>query len=79
MAMRACLVTSCTPPTDTQQIGMSLIEVLVSLLILGVGLLGAGLIQLNALKYTDSSRMISQASFVAYDMLDRIRANAAAD
>ncbi|MDP2147556.1 MAG: prepilin-type N-terminal cleavage/methylation domain-containing protein, partial [Pseudomonas sp.] len=49
MAMRACLVTSCTPPTDTQQIGMSLIEVLVSLLILGVGLLGAGLIQLNAL------------------------------
>lgn len=58
---------------------MSLIEVLVSLLILGVGLLGAGLIQLNALKYTDSSRMISQASFIAYDMLDRIRANAGAD
>ena len=79
MAMRACLVTSCTPPTDAQQIGMSLIEVLVSLLILGVGLLGAGLIQLNALKYTDSSRMISQVSFIAYDMLDRIRANSAVD
>lgn len=57
------------------QEGMTLIEVLVAMLILGVGLLGAAMIQLNALKYTDSSRMTSQASFIAYDMLDRIRAN----
>lgn len=62
-----------------RQTGMTLIEVLVALLILTVGLLGAAAIQLNALKYTDSSRMISQASFIAYDMLDRIRANAVAD
>lgn len=61
------------------QEGMTLIEVLVAVLILGVGLLGAAMIQLNALKYTDSSRMTSQASFIAYDMLDRIRANSAAD
>ena len=33
----------------------------------------------NALKYTDSSRMTSQASFIAYDMMDRIRANSGAD
>lgn len=79
MAMRACPATSCAPSGATRQVGMSLIEVLVSLLILGVGLLGGGLIQLNVLKYTDSSRMISQASFIAYDMLDRIRANAGAD
>ena len=58
---------------------MTLIEVLVAVLILAVGLLGAALIQLNALKLTDSSRMTSQASFIAYDMLDRIRANSAAD
>jgi type IV pilus assembly protein PilV len=58
---------------------MTLIEVLVSVLILAVGLLGAALIQLKALKYTDSSRMTSQASFIAYDMLDRIRANSGAD
>lgn len=58
---------------------MSVIEVLVSLLILSIGLLGAALIQLNALRYTDSSRMTSQASFIAYDMLDRIRANVGAD
>ena len=61
------------------QEGMTLIEVLVALLILSVGLLGAAAIQLNALKYTDSSRMTSQASFIAYDMMDRIRANSAAD
>lgn len=65
-------------PLKAQQ-GMTLIEVLVSLVILGVGLLGAAAIQLNALKYTDSSRISSQASFVAYDMLDRIRANPLAD
>ena len=58
---------------------MTLIEVLVAVLILGVGMLGAAMIQLNALKYTDSSRMTSQASFIAYDMLDRIRANSGAD
>ncbi|WP_285418218.1 type IV pilus modification protein PilV [Pseudomonas sp. efr-133-TYG-5] len=61
------------------QQGMTLIEVLVALLILTVGLLGAAAVQLNALKYTDSSRMTSQASFIAYDMLDRIRANSGAD
>ena len=44
--------------------------------ILSVGLLGAAAVQLNALKYTDSSLMTTQASFIAYDMLDRIRASA---
>ncbi|WP_300633867.1 type IV pilus modification protein PilV [Pseudomonas sp.] len=61
------------------QSGMTLIEVLVALLVLALGLLGAAAIQLNALKYTDSARMTSQASFIAYDMLDRIRANAGVD
>ena len=67
------------PWSKRAQEGMTLIEVLVALLILGVGLLGAAAFQLNALKYTDSARMTSQASFIAYDMMDRIRANAAAD
>ncbi len=58
-----------------RQKGMTLIEVLVSVLILAIGILGAAAIQLNALKYTDSSAMTSQASFLAYDMMDRIRAN----
>ena len=61
------------------QQGMTLIEVLVALLILTVGLLGAAAVQINALKYTYSSRMTSQASFIAYDMMDRIRANSGAN
>lgn len=65
--------------SNRHQSGMTLVEVLVALLILSIGVLGAAVIQLNALKYTDSSRMVSQASFIAYDMLDRIRANADAN
>jgi type IV pilus assembly protein PilV len=58
-----------------KQKGMTLIEVLVSVLILAIGLLGAAAIQLRALKYTDGSAKSSQASFIAYDLMDRIRAN----
>lgn len=64
---------------DSRQQGTTLIEVLVALLVLAIGLLGAAALQLNALKYTDSSRLSSQASFIAYDMMDRIRANPDAD
>jgi type IV pilus assembly protein PilV len=57
------------------QSGMSLIEVLVTALVLTIGLVGAGAAQLKALQYADAARMDTQASFIAYDMLDRIRAN----
>lgn len=77
--MLACPNTFLSPASPRPQTGMTLIEVLVAVLILAVGLLGAAVIQLNALKYTDSSRMTSQASFIAYDMLERIRANSGAD
>ncbi len=59
--------------------GMTLIEILVTVKILAIGLLGAAFVQLNALKHTERSRMTSQASFIAYDMLDRIRANPGVD
>ncbi|MQU61723.1 type IV pilus modification protein PilV [Pseudomonas sp. FSL R10-1350] len=62
-----------------RQSGVTLIEVLVATVILAGGLLGAAAVQLNALKHTDSALMTTQASFIAYDMLDRIRANPAAD
>ncbi|MBD1551062.1 type IV pilus modification protein PilV [Pseudomonas typographi] len=58
-----------------RQRGASLIEVLVALLVMSIGLLGAAAIQLNALKFTDSSALRTKASFIAYDMMDRIRAN----
>ena len=37
-----------------RQSGMTLVEVLVALLILAIGLMGAAVLQLNALKYTNS-------------------------
>ncbi|OIN48797.1 type IV pilus modification protein PilV [Pseudomonas azotoformans] len=77
--MLACTNTCLPNALSRYQAGTTLIEVLVAVLILTIGLLGAAVIQLNALKYTDSSRMTSQASFIAYDLLDRIRANSAAD
>ena len=61
------------------QAGMTLIEVLVAMLILSTGFLGAAAVQVSALKYTSSAHMKTQASFIAYDMMDRIRANAGAD
>ena len=79
MVMPACPNNGFPHASRRCQAGMTLIEVLVALSILTIGLLGAALVQLNALKYTDSSRMTSQASFIAYDMLDRIRANSTAD
>ncbi|WP_238872603.1 type IV pilus modification protein PilV [Halopseudomonas maritima] len=49
---------------------------MIAVFVLAIGLLGAAGMQLSALKYTDSSRMNSQASFIVYDIIDRIRANA---
>lgn len=58
-----------------RQAGISLIEVLVAMLVMTLALLGAAALQLNSLKYTDSARLRTQASFIAYDMMERIRAN----
>ena len=58
-----------------RQSGVSLLEVLIALLVLAVGVLGAALLQTNALRYSASAADHTQAVFIAYDMLDRMRAN----
>ena len=58
-----------------RQRGFTLIEVLISILILSVGLLGAAAMQLQSLKFTQASQWRSQANFLAYDIVERIRAN----
>lgn len=63
----------------SRQAGMTLIEVLIAMLILAIGLLGAAGTQLKALKFTDSALKSTQASFIAYGLLDRIRANSSGD
>ena len=56
--------------------GFSLIEVLVSLTILALGLLGMTGLQNEALKHNQAAFTESQAQFLLMDMMERIRANA---
>ena len=63
----------------SHQTGMTLIEVLVALLVFSVGMLGVAMLQLSALKHTDSAMRSTQVSFIAQDLLERVRANPAAN
>jgi len=55
--------------------GFTLVEVLVSLLVFSIGLLGLAALQLQSLKFNQSAYQRSQASLMAYDILDRMRSN----
>lgn len=55
--------------------GFTLIEVLVSLLILAVGLLGVAALQFRGLQYNHDAYMRSQINVLAYDIADRMRLN----
>jgi type IV pilus assembly protein PilV len=55
--------------------GFTLIEVLVALVVLCIGLLGVAALQLTSLKSNHGSAMRSQATYLAYDIVDRMRAN----
>lgn len=60
------------------QKGTSLIEVLVTLLIFAVGLLGFAGLQVNALQSTSDSAQRSQAVWINQELAERMRANAEA-
>jgi len=55
--------------------GFTLIEVLISILILSVAFLGIAALQVNALKNNQSSLQRSQAIILSYYMMDSMRAN----
>lgn len=57
------------------QRGMTLIEVLVTLVLISVGLLGVAALQLTSLRSNQEAYVRSQASALAGDILDRMRAN----
>jgi len=59
------------------QSGFTLIEVLVSALILSLGLVGVAGLQAMSLKNNQSAYLRSQASALAYDLADRMRTNIA--
>ncbi len=57
------------------QRGVTLIEVLVTVIVLAIGLLGIAGLQLNSLRFTYSAYQNSQATIMTNDVLDRMRAN----
>lgn len=60
-----------------RQQGAGLIEVLVTVLILGTSLLALAALQSKSLQYNHSAYLRSQANILAYDILDRVRINRA--
>lgn len=56
------------------QQGVSLVEVLISVLLFSIGLLGLAAMQLNSMKANQTAAVRSHATFLAYEMADRMRA-----
>lgn len=66
---------SCCYGKGIRQSGIALIEVLVAVLVLGVGLLGIAAMQSVASQMTNGAEQRTQAILLSADILDRIRAN----
>jgi type IV pilus assembly protein PilV len=58
-----------------QQRGFTLLEVLIAVVILSIGLLGLAGLQATSLRNNQDALMRSQETLLAYDMIDRMRAN----
>lgn len=55
--------------------GFTLIEVMIAILILGVGLLGFALLQTMSVRFAQSANQRTQATNLSYEMLDQMRSN----
>jgi len=64
-----------TSRIGNHQRGFTLVEVLVALLVLSIGLLGLAALQVTSLAYNTESYLRTQATFFAYDIIDRMRTN----
>ena len=53
-----------------EQAGLTLLEVLFAMVILGVGILSIALAQISSLKVSSKSRSLSQAMYLAQEQLD---------
>lgn len=65
--------------TDRRETGFTLLEVLITLVILSVGLLGVASLQLNSMRYASMSAGRNQAALFAEHLAERIRSNPSAD
>lgn len=57
--------------------GFTMLEMLVALVILSIGLLGVAILQTKGQQFNHMSYLYTQASYLAYDIMDRMRANEA--
>ena len=55
--------------------GFTLVEILITVLILSIGLLGLAGLQVSSMKNNHSAYLRTQATLMAYDIIDRMRAN----
>src|SRR6185437_11268526 len=62
-------------PTTRRSNGFTLVEVLVTLLVLSIGLLGIEKLLLVSSRANDSAYLRTQATALAYSILDSMRAN----
>ena len=56
-----------------KQTGFTLIEILVTVIVLSIGLLGLAGLQAVALKFNSTAYQRSQATVLIYDMIERVR------
>ena len=74
-------MTSIRPTSATRAVvqkqagGFSLIEILITMVIVAVGLMGTATLQLTGLSSNQGAYLRTQASFLVYDMADRMRGN----
>jgi len=61
--------------TSNKEKGFTLLEVMIALVIFSIGLLGLAGLMAQSTAFTNSAQYRTQATFLAYDMLDRMRAN----
>lgn len=60
-----------------RQSGFTLLEVLVAILVLSIGLLGLAGLMASSLRNNHSAYQRTQATWLAYDIIDRMRVNRA--
>ena len=67
---------TCMPHSARRQGGFTLVEILVTVVLISVGLLGIAALQVTTLRGNQEAYVRSQASVLSADILDRMRANA---
>lgn len=61
--------------TSNKQRGFSMIEVLISLAVIGVGLMGLSSLQIASVKTTSNAHSLNISTMLAMELSDRMRAN----